>query len=90
MAVYGQYDSRTTGSRLSVSSLVLLAVFVGAAALMVAIVVWRPGVKDGGGGLPPAQPEAQAPVAPAADAAAPAAPAAPEAAPSAGEAGPQG
>lgn len=43
MAAYGQYDWRARPARASFSSLTLLAVFVAAAALMLAILIWRPG-----------------------------------------------
>lgn len=53
MAAYGQYDWRTRPARASFSSLALLAVFVAAAALMLAILVWRPGLGSEETGTPP-------------------------------------
>ncbi len=91
MAVYGQYDWRSRSGRTSLSSLALLAVFVAAAGLMVALVLWRPGF-GGGSAAPPAAQDASAQTAEAqpADAAAEAAPAAdaPAAAPEDGASGP--
>lgn len=77
MALYGQYDWRSRAKGTSLTSLALLAVFVGAAALMLALVIWRPGL----GGGDPAAPVAGGAGVPAAeaqpaDAAAGAAPAA--------------
>lgn len=90
MAVYGQYDWRSRSGRTSLSSLALLAVFIAAACLMVALVLWRPGF-SGGSGAPPAAQDASAQTAEAQPAdAAEAAPAAdaPEAAPGDGASGP--
>ncbi len=61
MAVYGHSDWRTRGSRVSASSLILLAIFVAAAVLMLAIVLVQPGLKGDAGGLTSVQPEAGAP-----------------------------
>lgn len=58
MAVYGQSDWRTRSSRVSVSSLLLLAVFVAAAVLMVAIVVVQPGIGGDSAAVAPVQSEA--------------------------------
>jgi hypothetical protein len=94
MALYGQYDWRSRSKGTSLSSLALLAVFVAAAGLMVALVFWRPGFGGGTTATPVAQ-EASAQTADsqAADAGAGAAsaadaPAGPAAAPEEGSSGP--
>lgn len=53
MAAYGQYDWRARPARASFSSLALLAVFVAAAALMLAILIWRPGLGSDNTGTAP-------------------------------------
>ncbi len=47
MALYGQYDWRSRPRRASFSSLALLAIFVAAAGLMMALVLLRPGFGSG-------------------------------------------
>lgn len=71
MAAYGQYDWRARPARASFSSLALLGVFVAAAALMLAILIWRPGFGGDETGTTPvaeagaAAPEEEAAAAPA-------------------------